>query len=143
MGNYLNFDKDKVILRRTPDEIRISYVKAFILKNIKKTTFLRLILPCAAFLALSLVLLWGGHFFEENANLLSYPQMVFIMFLGALFFLFGSIFLVKIIVLQEKVIMLGNDKRIKIKYISKKQYQGIIDVFKKEWFFILSGVKKI
>lgn len=132
MGNYLNFEKDCVTLRRTPDEIRIEYIKAFVLKNIKKTTFSMLILPCALFLALSLVLLWGVQFFRENANFLNYTQQVFTVFLGVLFFILGSMLLVKIIIFQGKVIMLGSNKRIKMKHISKKQYQGIIDVFKKE-----------
>lgn len=132
MGNYLNFDNDTVSLRRTPDEIRIGYVKAFILKNIKKATFLRLILPCAVILALSLVLLWAGHYLEENSNLLNVNQFIFMLFLGGMFFLIGSILLVKIIIFQEKVIMLGTNKRTKVRHISKSQYQGIIDVFQKE-----------
>jgi hypothetical protein len=132
MGNYLNLDNDMVSLRRTPDEIRLGYIKAFILKNIKKATFLRLILPCAVILALSLMLLWGGHYFRENGNFLNTSQFVFVVFLGGLLFILGSILLVKIIIFQEKVIMLGNEKRAKVRYISKKQYQGIIDAFQKE-----------
>ena len=141
IGNYLSFDNSMVVLRRIPDEIRISYIKAFVLKNIKKATFLRLILPCAAFLALSLVLLWGGRFFQDNANLLNYNQMVFLTFLGGLFFILGSVLLVKIIIFQEKVIMQGNDKRTKVKHITKKQYHDVIDLFKKADFIYFKEIK--
>lgn len=132
MANYLRIEKDEVILRRTPDEIRIEYIKAFVLKNIKKTTFLVLILPCILLLGLSLTLLWGGQFYQENANFVNSNQFIFIIFLAGMFFILGNGLLVKIIIMQEKVIMLGNDKKTKLTHLSKKQYQGIIDVFKKE-----------
>lgn len=132
MGNYLYFEKDRVSLRRFPDEIRIKYIKTFVLKNIKKSTFLMLILPCILFFVLSLTLLWGVHIIEINAKFLNYNQIVFVRFLGALFFVFGSSLLVKLIIFQDKVIMLGTDKRIRMKHINKNQYIGVIDVFKKE-----------
>ncbi len=132
MGNYLNFEKDTVTLRRTPDEIRIEYIRAFVLKNVKRTTFSMLILPCSLFLALSLILLWGGRIFQANVNFLNEAQTLFANFLGWFFFLMGSILLIKIIVFQDKVIVLGTGKRTKYKHISKKQYQGILNVFKKE-----------
>lgn len=132
MGNYLQIGKDEVTLRRMPDEIRIEYIRTFVFKNIKKATFLMLILPCVLFLVLSLILLLGGRIYQNSANLLNENQLFFLKFLGVMFFIFGSLLLVKLIVLQHKVIMIGNDKRIRMTHITKKQYQGIINVFKKE-----------
>lgn len=132
MANYLRIEKNEISLRRTPDEIRINYLKSFVQKNIKKATFFRLILPCVVFLVLSLVILWGGPKIQASRNLLNEPQMLFVRFLGGVFFLFGTVLLIKIIVFQEKVLMQGTDKRIKYQFLTKKQYQGVLDVFKKE-----------
>lgn len=132
MANYLSFDNDSVKLRRMPDEIRIEYIKTFVQINIKKTTFLMLILPCAVLLLTSLVILLGSHLYQIEANYLNANQIDFLRFVGFLFFALGLVLLVKIIIFQNKVIMLGTDKRIRMKHLSKKQYYQILDVFKKE-----------
>lgn len=132
MANYLSFEDNNVRLRRTPDEIRIEYIKTFVQKNIKKTTFLMLILPCNVLLLTSLVILLGTHFYQVEANYLNVIQINYLKFVGFLFFVLGLVLLVKIIIFQNKVIMLGTDKRIRIKHLSKNQYYQVLEVFKKE-----------
>ena len=53
MANYLSFEDKGVRLRRTPDEIRIEYIRTFVLKTLKND-ILMLILPCILFLLVSL-----------------------------------------------------------------------------------------
>lgn len=142
MGNYLYIGKDEVYLRRTPDEIRLEYIKLFILRNIRKATFLMLILPSLLFLGLALLILIGSQLSKNNLKFLDENQIIFIRFLGILFFIMGSGLLVKVMILQDKVIMLGNEKRGKTKYISKKQYQGVLDVFKKNWLYIFQTITR-
>jgi len=131
MANYLSFEDKGVRLRRTPDEIRIEYIRTFVLKNIKKTTFLMLILPCILFLLVSFILLLGTHFYQFDANYLNLNQIIFLRFLGLMFLLLGALLLIKIIIFQDKVIMLGTDKRVKMKHITKEQYYQVLEVFKK------------
>ncbi len=90
-----------------------------------------LILPCILFLLLSLILLLGTHFYQFDANYLNLNQIIFLRFLGLMFLLLGALLLIKIIIFQDKVIMLGTDKRVKMKHITKEQYYQVLEVFKK------------
>ncbi len=131
IANYLRIEKDTVSLRKTPKTLRINEIEGAVRANVKKSTFFRLILPCIVFLLLSLVLLWVGILFQTERNLLSLSQKHFLTFLGALFLVFSLVFGVKIFILKQKVIMFGTNKIIKYKFLSKKQYEAILNEFEK------------
>lgn len=132
MANYLSFANNDVNMRRYPDEIRIDYIKTFVLKNIKKMTFLMLVLPCILLLLLSCVILWLTQFYK-NRGIFEYEHVVlFAKFISISFSVLGSILLFKIIFYQEKIIMIGSDKRVRMRHISKKQYEKIKLLFLKK-----------
>lgn len=97
-------------------------------KNIKKFTFLGIILPCVSFLLIFLLTILfityeeiKGNFITEEFNL-----FVSLSFLSLLFLVLGVILLYKLIVKKEKCYLTMYYGAYRYKYISYKKYKNIV-----------------
>lgn len=102
------------------------------MKNIKKITFLGLILPCASFLFIFLVstLLIAIKANKGKIENDVFNETVFLFFISILFLILGLILSYKI-VKRNKCYLTINNKALQYKYISKEEYNKICDFLKK------------
>lgn len=142
LANYLSFNKNEVSLRKKPKNLEKLEFGPFILRNIKNSSFSMQILPCSLFLVLSLVILWGGFKNQGIRNLLVEPQIVILLFLGAVFLIFAIVFLIKILILKEKVIRTGSSKRVRYIHLNRVQYEGILKLFPKKNYIYFKEIKE-
>lgn len=98
LSDFSVFDEEKVTLRHHMPNLDLAYIKQTYLDNIRKSTFLGLILPCVVFLALSLLIIPLEVWIEKRSNIYGKENIIiFTIFLSFLFFIFGIILLIKLI----------------------------------------------
>lgn len=125
LSDFLEFNEKKISLRKDMPNLNLAYIKKTYLDNIRKSTFLGLILPCVAFLSISLLISQVALFLQNKRKIDEYQNSyIFLIFLGFLFLIFGIIFLIKLLK-REKLVFTRNRYR----YLSKQEFLQKMKIF--------------
>lgn len=132
MCAYRDYKKPGPFLKGEIKPIDLSYLRGMFLKNIRRQTILRLILPAVCFFGVSAVFLSGAVLVRNQPNLITEGQpenvAVFSFFAAALTFLFFIGFLIMIL---RKMKVYATSYRGKRRYrrISAQEYQDMTQAF--------------
>lgn len=91
--SMFNEANDSLKLKQSSLDIEPTYIKLIYQKNIKRFTFLGIILPIVLFIVCSAVSLIVGHILFQSIYF--YNTRIFLFFLSALFFLFSLILFIQ------------------------------------------------
>jgi len=131
MCAYSDYKKPGPFLKGEAKPIDLSYLRVMFLKNIKKQTFLRLILPAACFFGASAVFLSGAILVRTQPNLIMEGQpenvAIFSFFVSGLIFLFFIGFL-SMILRKMKVYAISYRGKRRYWRISAKEYLNMTQV---------------
>lgn len=102
------------------------YLREIFLMNVRKHTFLGLILPCIVFSLLSLMILSTSLIDQWRLNLLvrlvGETGALFALFLGLLYLFFALVLLLKIVLLREKILFTKRRRHIGYHHLSHQEY---------------------
>lgn len=122
-----NFSKDNhYSSRKYHLNLENNKVLEFFKRNIKKYTFLGLYLPCAVFLFVFLASISFWFMFKREANFTEMNVLIFYLFLGTLFLMFGIIKLIQIIK-GKKCYISKIRGQIGYRYINNDEYKKICE----------------
>lgn len=105
------------------------------MKNIKKHTFLGLILPCALFLALFLTSTFFAFFEQEKGNFEFVGKensIIFLHFISFIFLFLGIVLLFRIVCKKEKCYLSKKSNQNRYVFISYKEFCDIYTYLKEE-----------
>lgn len=130
MSYVCSFAIDKnnnIFLKRQINGLDKRYLMNIFDKNIKKYTFLGLILPCIMFLGISLItsgliafFCYKGNFKDEDI----YKSFIFLLFICLIIFALGCYLLVRILK-KDKCFLTKEGKYYRQRYISNNEYNKI------------------
>jgi hypothetical protein len=128
MCAYRDIRKPGPILKGETKPIDLEYLRGMFLKNIRRQTILRLILPAVCFFMVSAVFLSGAVLVRSQPNLITDGQpenvVIFSFFASALTFLFFIGFLIMIL-RKMKVYAISYRGKRRYRRISAKEYRDM------------------
>lgn len=119
---YFKIENNKVLYSKTiKTEEKEEILKVFN-ENIKKYTFLGLILPCGSFLTIFLI---TALYLISNEYKGNFNTLIFVIFITFLFGFLGIALLYKILIKRDKCYLTMKYNSYRYKYISKDEYEKI------------------
>ncbi|HBP26017.1 MAG TPA: hypothetical protein DD618_03595 [Acholeplasmatales bacterium] len=130
MCAYRDIRKPGPILKGETKPINLLYLQGMLLKNIRKQTILRLILPAVCFFGVSAVFCLGALLVRNQPNLISVGSsenvVIFSFFASGLTFLFSLGFLTMILLKMKVYVSSYRGKR-RYRRLSAKAYQEMTE----------------
>jgi ribosomal-protein-alanine N-acetyltransferase len=136
---FKNADKRRSVLRNLPLGLNQAYLREMYSLNIKKHTFLGLVLPCTVFLLISLISKWVNVNHDNNPFIsklgLSETSFIFLNFLAIVFLLFALILLYMLVIKKKRIIYIMNGRKTVYQHIDYTDYRGIMDMLNQDYIF--------
>jgi ribosomal-protein-alanine N-acetyltransferase len=134
-----NTDKQRYALRNLPLGLNQSYLRDLYSLNIKKHTFLGLVLPCTVFLLISLISKWVNVNRDNNPFIsnfgLNETSYIFLYFLANIFLLFSIILLYMLFIKKKRIIYIMHGSKTVYQHIDYADYRGIMKMLNQEYIY--------
>lgn len=133
LTNFRKFNQEQILLKNNEIKELPSTIFEFYKENVKKYTFLGLILPLFVFLLISLISFNLGFIFQNNA-IFGFDgdfsnQSLCLYLIGCLFFVFLLILFVKFVILKERVYFTKIGGQYRYKHIKYNEFLKMCDIF--------------
>lgn len=125
LSNFRVFNEEQITLKHYMPNLDLAYIKDIFVDNVNKSTFSGLFLPCVVFLGCSLVNTLVQLILQYKLKLTEYENIfVFMIALSICYFIFGLIFLIKLIK-KDKLVYYAYRYR----YLNYQEYQDKMRIF--------------